>query len=193
MLLKSENHYTLADALTWGEQDHNELIYGAPFDLKIPLRIHQEVRRNLGAQLYHYAEGKTCEVYGLPLAVRPFEQDGDQPENVDTLVEPDITVVCDCSKLDDIGCKGAPDLVVEILSPWTQRHDRFTKFSLYQRAGVQEYWIVDPDNKTVQVFVLENGYYVAADFGEAGDKLRVNVLKNCTIDLTQVFFNRDEL
>ena len=187
MPLHPESHYTLTDALAWGEQDHNELIYGIPFDLKIPLRIHQEIRGSLGIQFYNYAEGKACEVYCVPLAVRPFERDGDRPENVDTLVEPDITVVCDLSKLDDIGCRGAPDLVVEILSPWTHRHDRFTKFNLYQKAGVREYWIVDPDSKCVQVFTLTDGYYKAADFGETGDKLSVNVLDDCVIDLSRVF------
>lgn len=177
----------MADALAWGEQDHNELIYGVPFDLKIPLRIHQEVRRNLGIQLYNYADGKLCEVYYVPLAVRLFERDGDRPEDVNTLVEPDITVVCDSTKLDDIRCRGAPDLVVEILSPWTRRHDKFTKFNLYQKAGVREYWIVDPDGKYVQVFVLTDGYYTAVDFGEAGDKLKVNVLEDCVVDLSRVF------
>ena len=103
------------------------------------------------------------------------------------MVEPDISVVCDPSKLDDIGCKGAPDLVMEILSPTTQRHDRFTKFNLYQQAGVQEYWIVDPASRSVQVFVLDNGHYVAKDYGTSEDTLKVNVLKDCTIDLSQVF------
>lgn len=103
------------------------------------------------------------------------------------MVEPDITVVCDPSKLDDIGCKGAPDLVMEILSPSTQRHDKLTKFNLYQRAGVPEYWIVDPTNRSVQVFVLEDGHYAAKDFGTVGDSLKVNVLDDCTIDLAQVF------
>ena len=102
-------------------------------------------------------------------------------------MEPDVSVVCDPSKLDDIGCKGAPDLVMEILSPSTTRHDKFIKFNLYQRAGVREYWIVDPADKTVQVFVLEDGHYTAKDFGAAGDTVRVNVLKDCTIDLSQAF------
>ena len=138
-------------------------------------------------QLYDYLKGKKCKVYAAPFAVRLFERDGDYPEDVDTMVEPDISVVCDTSKLDDIGCKGAPDLVMEILSPTTQRHDRFTKFNLYQQAGVQEYWIVDPASKSVQVFVLDDGRYVAKDFGSAEDIIKVNVLEDCTIDLSQVF------
>ena len=187
MPLPQENRYTLADALAWDEQDRIELIYGDPVMMAPPTRAHQEVVMELSAQLHAYLKGKKCKVYPAPFAVRLFEQDGDRPEDVDTMVEPDISVVCDPSKLDDIGCKGAPDLVMEILSPSTTRHDRFTKFNLYQRAGVREYWIVDPGDKTVQVFVLEDGRYTAKDFGAASDKLRVNVLEDCIIDLSQVF------
>ena len=187
MALPQENRYTLADALAWDEQDRVELIDGYPVMMAPPSRAHQKAVSELNRQLGNYLNGKTCEVYAAPFAVRPFERDGDFPEDVDTMVEPDITVVCDPSKLDDVGCKGAPDLVMEILSPSTQRHDKLTKFNLYQRAGIREYWIVDPASKSVQVFVLEDGHYAAADFGMAGDRLKVNVLEDCTIDLTSVF------
>ena len=187
MPLPQENRYTLADALAWDEQDRIELIDGYPVMMVPPTRAHQKAVMELSGQLYAYLKGKKCEVYPAPFAVRLFEQDGDRPEDVDTLVEPDVSVVCDPSKLDDTGCKGAPDLVLEVLSPSTTRHDRFTKFKLYQRAGVREYWIIDPADKSVQVFVLEDGHYTAQDFGTAGDTVRVNVLKDCTIDLSQVF------
>ncbi len=187
MPLPQEKRYTLADALTWNEQERIELIYGYPVMMSPPTRAHQKAVSELNRQLGNYLAGKKCEVYPSPFAVRPFERDGDYPEGVDTLVEPDITVVCDTSKLDDTGCKGAPDLVMEILSPSTQRHDRLTKFNLYQRAGIREYWIVDPASKSAQVFVLEDGRYAAKDFGSVGDKLRVNVLEDCTIDLSPVF------
>ena len=141
----------------------------------------------LNRQIGNYLQGKKCEVYPAPFAVRLFEEKDDRPENVDTLVEPDISVICDPSKLDDIGCKGAPDFIIEILSPSTNRHDKLTKFNLYQRAGVREYWIVDPVSKSVQVFVLEDGRYSAKDFGSAEEKVRVNVLEDCEIDLSQVF------
>lgn len=185
--LPQESHYTMAEALTWDEQDRTELIDGAPVMMAPPSRIHQDAVTALVGQLYDYLKGKKCRVYAAPFAVRLFERDGDCPEDVDTLVEPDISVVCDASKLDDIGCKGAPDLVMEVLSPSTTRHDRFTKFNLYQWAGVREYWIVDPPGRSVQVFVLEDGRYTAKDFGTAGDRLRVNVLEGCSIDLSQVF------
>ena len=187
MPLPQENRYTMAEALTWDEQDRIELIDGYPVMMAPPSRVHQKISGELFGQLRDYLKGKKCEIYHAPFAVRLFERDGERPEDVDTLVEPDISVVCDPSKLDDIGCKGAPDLVMEILSPSTTRHDKFTKFNLYQRAGVREYWIIDPAEKSVQVFALEDGRYTAKDFGAAGDRLRVNILEDCTIDLSQVF------
>ena len=95
-------------------------------------------------------------------------------------------VVCDASKVDDRGIKGAPDLIVEVLSPSTQSHDRVTKFNLYRRAGVREYWLVDPESRVVQSFILQNGQYVAAASSGA-DRLSVHVLEGCIIDLGDVF------
>ena len=189
MALPAEKErYTFADVLTWDENERAEIIDGEPVMMAPPpSRAHQEISGELFGQLREYLKGKKCKVYHAPFAVRPFEQGGDSPEEVDTIVEPDITIVCDPSKLDDMGCKGAPDMVVEILSPSTRRHDRLTKFNLYQRAGVREYWIVDPADKSVQVFTLEDGHYTAKDFGGIEDKLRVNVLEDCVIDLSEVF------
>ena len=187
MPLPKEKFYTLADALTWDEQDRIELIQGSPVMMAPPSRVHQKIVSELNRQIGNYLQGKKCEVYPAPFAVRLFEEKDDRPENVDTLVEPDISVICDPSKLDDIGCKGAPDLIMEVLSPSTNRHDKLTKYNLYQRAGVREYWIVDPVSKSVQIFVLENGHYAAKDFGSAEEKVRVNVLEDCEINLSQVF------
>lgn len=187
MPLPQETRYTMADAMEWDESERIELIDGQPYMLATPIRVHQEALTALMGQLYDYLKGKRCKVYPAPFAVRLFERDGDDPDDVDTLVEPDISVVCDPDKLDKIGCKGTPDLVIEILSPSTMRHDRFTKFNLYQKAGVREYWIVDPSSKSVQVFLLEDGRYTAKDFGGAGDTIAVNVLEGCSIDLSLVF------
>ena len=96
-------------------------------------------------------------------------------------------MICDKSKLDEHGCKGAPDMVIEILSPSTRRHDRLVKLNLYQRAGVREYWIADPDNKSVQVFTLESGALkIREDYGRE-DIAKVNVLDGCFIELSKVF------
>jgi Uma2 family endonuclease len=153
MVLPAEKaRYTFADCLTWGENERIEIINGEAIMMAPPSRIHQEILTELTRQLANFLEGKRCKVYPAPFGVRLFEKDGNAPEDVDTLVEPDITVVCDRDKLDKHGCKGAPDLVIEILSPPSLRHDRLIKLGLYQRAGVREYWIVDPENKSVQVF-----------------------------------------
>lgn len=184
--------YTFADCLDWDENERIELIYGEAFMMAPPLTVHQDISGELFAQIHAYLKGKNCKVYQAPFGVRLFEKEGDRPTDVDTMVEPDISVICDRTKIDKRGCKGAPDLIIEILSPSTSRHDRFVKFNLYQRAGVREYWIVDPSEQSVQVFLLEDGHYTAKDFGGAEDKLLVNVLEDCVIDLSEVFPQREK-
>ena len=152
-----------------------------------PSRIHQEISGELFRQLANFLEGKKCKVYPAPFGVRLFEQNEDSPEDVNTVVEPDISVVCDRSKLDDHGCKGAPDMLIEILSPSSLRHDRLVKLNLYQRAGVREYWIVDPENRAVQVLTLTDGLLLPhEDYGQ-DDIAKVNVLDGCFIELSKVF------
>ena len=180
--------YTFADCLTWNEDMHVEIINGELFMMATPSSRHQEISGELFRQLANFLEGKPCKVYPAPFGVRLFEQDGDRPEDVDTVVEPDISVICDRDKVDARGCKGAPDLIVEILSPSTRRHDRLVKLDLYQRAGVREYLIVDPENRSVLVFLPDgNGSYrIREDYGSE-DIARVNVLEGCFIDLKKVF------
>ena len=187
MSLPEERRYTLADALAWDGRERIELIDGHPVMMAPPSRVHQAISGELFGQFWAYLRGKNCKVYHAPFAVRLFEESGEPPESVDTLVEPDLVVVCDPDKLDDMGCRGAPDLVIEILSPSTRRHDRMTKFNLYQQAGVREYWIVDPDSQDVQVFVLEGGRYFVRGYGTAEGSLKPSVLEDCTIDLSLVF------
>lgn len=187
MLLPKEEYFTYADYLTWEEQEHTELIEGVPMMMAPPSRMHQQISGEIFRQLVNYLEGKQCRVYAAPFSVRLFAQ-SDTPDNqVSTIVEPDISVICDRDKLDDRGCVGAPDLVVEVISPSSIRHDRLTKFNLYRRAGVREYWIVSPDEQTVQVCVLQDGSYQTVDLGVPGDVVKVNVLDGCFIELARVF------
>ncbi len=179
--------HTFADVLEWDESERAEIIDGQVFMMAPPSRVHQEISGELFRQLANFLDGKKCRVYAAPFAVRLFERDGEAPENVDTMVEPDISIVCDSSKLDKHGCKGAPDMVIEILSPSTRRHDRLVKLGLYQRAGVREYWIVEPDTQSVQVFTLDGGLLrLCEDYGRE-EIARVNVLDGCFIDLDKVF------
>ncbi|MDR1909868.1 MAG: Uma2 family endonuclease [Spirochaetaceae bacterium] len=189
--------YTYADALAWSEELRAEIIDGEIYMMAPPLRAHQEVLRNILVKLANFLEDKPCKVYPAPFGVRLFPEPDDSD---DTLVEPDITVVCDESKLDERGCKGAPDLIIEVLSPSNPRHDLLLKFNLYLRAGVREYWVVDPETKTVIVYTLKDGRYGAVSYeaesslpaGAAssvpeGPVVPVSVLPPCAIDLRQIF------
>ena len=189
MALPAEkDRYTFADVLAWEDGERAELIDGEVFLMApAPSRGHQRISFEMCRQLGNYLEGKRCQAYSAPFDVRLFEKDGDAPEDVDTVVEPDITIVCDSSKLDDRGCKGAPDMVVEILSPSTQRHDRLVKLGLYQRAGVREYWIVSPEEQAVQVFTLSDGLLLPHEVYDRQGVAKVNVLDGCFIELSKVF------
>lgn len=182
-----KDRYTFADCLTWGENERIEIINGEAVMMAPPSTVHQLISMELARQLANYLEGKKCKAIPAPFAVRLFEKEGETPDDVDTVVEPDISVVCDPDKLDKNGCKGAPDLVVEILSPSTQRHDRLVKLDLYQRAGVREYWIVSPEEKTVQVFLLNGGLLRPHEVYGKEDIAKVNVLDGCFVELSRVF------
>lgn len=189
MPLPREERYTYADLLRWDEGERWELIDGVPYMLASPSLPHQMIVGAIYRQVSAYLDGKTCLPILSPFDVRLFETQDSTDNDVDTVVVPDMTIVCDRSKLDNRGCKGAPDMVVEVLSPSTQRQDRLVKLNLYQKAGVREYWIVDPDSKTVQVFLLKDGLLQITEVYSAEDRAKVNVLDDCVVDLKQVFEN----
>ena len=181
MELRKEVGYTYADYLTWDNDVRQELIDGVIYDMATPSRRHQAISFELGRQVGNYLRGKPCRAYAAPFSVRLNADSFD-----DTVVEPDLVVVCDMSKLDDKGCVGAPDFVVEILSPSTASKDKVLKYRAYLNAGVREYWIVDPDAQTVHAHVLENGKYDVTIYHE-NDIAPIQVLEGCEIDLTEVF------
>jgi Uma2 family endonuclease len=182
-LAQEKSYYTYADVLEWDEDVRAEIIDGELYMMATPTRSHQNIIWELTRQFGNFLQGKSCKGYYAPFGVRLFPQD-DQSD--DTFVEPDIVVVCDSSKLDDRGCNGAPDLVVEILSPSTARHDRVVKFRKYLEAEVREYWIVSPEEKTVQVHILNDGQYITKTYDET-DEAPVTVLPGCVIALPLVF------
>lgn len=185
--LPAEKRYTYADLLDWDTSVRYELYDGQPVALASPSDIHQEVSGELFRQLANHLLSKRCKVYSAPFDVRLFEEQGDSPEAVDTVVQPDLLVVCDPKKVDRRGVHGAPDLVVEILSESTRRNDRWTKFRMYQQAGVREYWIVDPAAQVVSVHVLEEGSYPSPAVYKRDSVLPAAVLEDCQIDLSLVF------
>ena len=186
-LLPQEQRYSYADLLTWDDNTRYELYDGQPTALASPSDVHQRISVALSAQFYNYLNGKKCSVYTAPFDVRLFEKEGDCPNDVDTVLQPDLMVVCDKSKVDQHGIHGAPDLIIEILSQSSIRYDRVIKFNLYQRAGVQECWIVDPVTRTVCVYTLENDAYHAAAVYSSDLSVPVGILDNCNIGLSAVF------
>ena len=189
MALPQEENYTFADMLKWPDSGSAELIDGEIFDMTPPSRIHQQIVGELFRQISNFLDEKPCQVCAAPFAVRLFQQKQDTSYDVNTVVEPDLSVVCDHDKLDEYGCKGAPDMVIEVLSPSTQRHDRLVKLNLYQKAGVSEYWIVNPQDQTAQVFLLTDGLLLPHEIYDKNDTAVVNVLSGCSVELRKVFQN----
>ena len=187
MPLPKEPHYTYANLLAWEDNTRYELFDGTPVALASPSQEHQRILTALLLQLAAYLEDKPCQVYPAPFDVRLFAAKDQPPETIDTVVQPDLLVVCDPEKVDRQGVHGAPDLVLEILSPSTRRSDRLTKHLLYQRAGVREYWIVDPATRSVAVHLLEAQHYASPDFYTEGAVVPVSVLAGFSIDLSRVF------
>ena len=190
LTLDLNKRYTYADYLTWIDDKARELIHGFIKMMSAPRVEHAVVSRNIYRSLDTIViknKGK-CEVFYAPFDVR-LPKHGDTTNNkIDTVVQPDICVICDLSKLDERGCCGAPDMIVEILSPSTLKKDVNEKFYLYEEAGVKEYWIVHPKDKSVTVFILqEDGKYDEGTFYEEEGKVPVYTFDNCTIDLTDIF------
>jgi Uma2 family endonuclease len=187
MSLPEEKHanspYTYTDYLGWDEDVRAEIIDGKLIMMAPPLRQHQGISRNLLLKIGNFLEGKPCKIYAAPFGVRLFPQ---KDKNDDTVLEPDLVVVYDQSKLDDRGCNGPPDMIVEILSSATAQRDMLVKFRKYLQAGVREYWIVDGGTKTIHVCVLHDNQYRVSVYGE-GQNAPISVLPGCEIDLKSVF------
>jgi Uma2 family endonuclease len=175
--------YTYKDYLGTGEEYRAELADGQLYVTSPPSRYHQGILGKLFVKLALFLEGKPCRIYPAPFGVRLFPKD-DLSDT--TYFEPDITVVCDLSKLDDRGCNGPPDLIVEILSPSNRQSDMLVKFRKYLQAGVREYWIVDSEEKTVHACVLDRDQYRVSVYDET-QTLPVRILPPCAVTLRDIF------
>ncbi len=188
--LDESKRYSYADYLTWLDDKRRELINGFIHLLSAPMRMHAHVSMELStlfSTLIKKRKGKCC-VYHAPFDVRlPLNNETDD-KKIYNVVQPDICVVCDLSKLDEKGCIGAPDLIVEILSPSTLKYDWNYKFNLYEASGVKEYWIVDPKTKIINIFLLQaNGKYDLGTVYECSSKVPVHIFKGVEIDLKELF------
>lgn len=187
-LSHANRKYSYADYLTWPDDERREIIDGTAYMQSAPSPLHQEILANLLAQLHHSLATKPCKVYPAPFCVKLMNSDQKKNEDIKSVVEPDITIVCNESKLDETGYNGAPDMIIEIISPSSIKMDRFTKFNSYEQAGVKEYWIVEPGGKLVSVFVLQDDQrYGRPETYTEDDVLKLSISSDLIIDLKQVF------
>ena len=180
--------YTYADYLKWTFDERLEIIKGKIFPMSAPARIHQRISWRFAFEIQKYLEGKLCEAYSAPFDVRLTPLKKNKTNKVHTIVQPDLCVVCDLDKLDDKGCVGAPDLIIEILSPGNSRKEMKEKYEVYQENGVKEYWLVEPVDKCVFVYVLnEAGIYIGLQPVTDEDILTSTIFPELQIDLALVF------
>ena len=176
--------YTYADYVLWNIKERLEIIKGKIFRLDTPDVSHQKISGNLYGEMYHYFKGKSCKLFAAPFDVVLKNKKGVE----DSVVQPDICVVCDPKKLEnDKHCLGAPDLIIEILSPGNTKKEMRYKYELYEEAGVYEYWVVRPIDKEITQFVLENGKYRALPPIIEGDMVSSAKFPELTVATEDIF------
>ena len=184
VLPKEGRRYTYKEYLTWDDEIHYELIEGVPYAMAGTRLSHAAVRGELETILRTYLRDKKCRVFSETVDVLLSANENDDH---DTVVKPDILVVCDPTKLRERVVVGAPDLIMEVLSRSTSRMDRITKLRLYENAGVREYWVVDPFNKVVKTYILKNKKYGDPANYEVTDTIRVHIFEDLDITLEDIF------
>lgn len=193
--------YSYADYLLWQFDERLELIRGKIFKMSpAPSTKHQKVSNNISSRITWEMKSKGCQIFAAPFDVRlPISDDLNISKKyknkakklpdgkIMTVVQPDICVICDDSKLDERGCVGAPDMVVEILSPGNTQREMKVKFEIYQIAGVKEYWLVEPHDEFVIVYNLEKGAYVGSKPYTRGETVQSKVLENLALAVNDIF------
>ncbi len=180
MPFPEKSHFTETDYYNLPDDKRAELIEGQLYDQAVPRRIHQEVLNAINTKIFNYiASGNgPCKVYPAPFAVKLFDDN-------ETIVEPDISVICDKNKLTEKGCSGAPDWIIEIVSPGNPSNDYIRKLNLYANAGVREYWIVNPVKKNIFVYHLEATKF-EVNIYSFQDKIKVNIYDDLCIDFRDI-------
>lgn len=183
MALAQEKYYTAEDYYNMPEDIRAELINGEIVYMAAPSRIHQEILMELSTLINNYIKAKkgSSKVYPAPFSVQLWE-------NKDIVIEPDISVICDKSKLNRQGCLGAPDWIIEIISPSNPEHDYIDKLNLYTKAAVREYWIVDPQNQNIHVYKLEPGRFSVKVY-TFHDTVRAGICEDLYIDFAALDLN----
>jgi Uma2 family endonuclease len=182
--------YTYADYMTWQFKERVELIKGYVFKMSpAPNMNHQRISSEIHGNIWSFLKSKPCQVFHAPFDVRlPVSPNSDKKTN--TVLQPDITVVCDESKLDKQGCNGAPDLVIEILSPGNTKREMKDKLEIYEYSGIPEYWLVDPEREFVIIYSLnDQGKYIGSVPFTDEEILKSKKLKGFKLDLSEVFIH----
>jgi Uma2 family endonuclease len=183
---RDHQHHTYRDYFSWPEDVRYELVDGQAYAMTPgPNRRHQEIGFDVARQVADALEGSGCRVYVAPFDVR-LPQGNEADDDIDTVVQPDISVICDRTRLDDRGCRGAPDWVIEVLSPSSASHDQILKRALYERHGVREYWLIHPVDQIVTVYRLVDGAYGRPDIYELKETLACGILPEVVIDWARV-------
>jgi len=179
--------YTYADYFKWQFEERVELIKGRIFKMSpAPNPMHQLIVGDLHAVLRNFLKKKQCKAFVAPFDVR-LPRKSKEDKDIFTVLQPDVCVICDRAKWDTKGCIGAPDIVVEVLSPGNNAKELKNKFEAYEEAGVQEYWIVSPQDNTFLVNTLVDGRYVTSHPMTTGDIVTTSILPGFTLDLKELF------
>lgn len=186
-LPQGDRKYTYDDYLTWPDNERWEIIDGVPYMQAAPSWQHQAISGQLLKQFLIYLDGKPCQAFSAPFDLRLPEY-GEKDEDTTHIYQPDILVICNKEGLKGTGYYGSPNLVIEVLSPSTAKTDKLLKFNQYEKAGIKEYWIVEPDTKLVSVFIMQdNNRYGRPEIYSETDNVKVSIFADLTIDLTTVF------
>lgn len=180
MPLPQEKNYTIEDFYKMPDDIRAELIHGQIVYMATPSRIHQEISRELNVAIANYirSKGGKCRVYSAPFGVQLFKEEN-------TILEPDISVICDMSKLTDKGCTGAPDWIIEIVSSSNPSHDYITKLGLYHDAGVHEYWIVDPKSESIHIYNMKADDFIVKSYS-FNDTVKAGIYEDLYIDFSSL-------
>ncbi|MDZ7810094.1 MAG: Uma2 family endonuclease [Arhodomonas sp.] len=180
--VRDHDYHTYADDLRWDDDARYELIDGLAYAMApAPMRVHQEVVGEIFRQAANALEDQRCRVFVAPLDVR-LPKAGEADDEVDTVVQPDVLAVCDPERLDERGVRGAPDWVVEVLSPATAGHDQIHKRRVYERAGVTELWLVHPMDRVLTIYRLCDGEYGKPEITELTGETAVGAVPGVSID-----------
>jgi Uma2 family endonuclease len=182
--------YTYADYYSWLFEDRVELIHGKVFSIAHPNTNHQLILGCILTDLKTLLKGKNIKVFQAPFDVR-FTRKSTNDEAITTVLQPDVCVICDPTKIDKRGCLGAPDLIVEILSPGNNAKELKNKYDVYEESGVREYWIVSPQDQTFLVYTSVDGKFQLSPVKTTGDVVTSVVLPGFSLDLTELFSEID--